>query len=109
MSSRSISATALAAALCALAATAQAKPARCFTTDDGEYSCRFVATDGQGSFEIAAPGKPTFSLVMEGPGIASGFGDYGSGNVALPGRYRRSRTDPACWQNDETGTRICAW
>lgn len=109
MPARSLFIATLSAALCALAAAAQAKPARCFTTDDGEYSCQFTATDGKGSFEIAAPSKPTFSLVVERPGLASGFADYGNGGVALPGRYRRSGGDPACWENDATGTRICAW
>jgi hypothetical protein len=41
----------------ALAATlnpslAEAKSARCFTTDDGYFPCEFTATDKAGSFEI---------------------------------------------------------
>ena len=66
---------------------AEAKSARCFTTDDGEYDCAFVATDADGSFEITAPDKPKFSLVISEPGVAFVFGDYndGGGNVALPG------------------------
>ena len=35
----------------------QAKPARCFTSDDGTYPCDFRSTDSDGSFEIRAPGK----------------------------------------------------
>ena len=104
--------TLLAAAVAApafLAAPAEVKSARCFTSDDGEYACTFVATDRQGSFEISAAGRPAFSLVMEAPGVASGYGDYGNSSVALPGRYLRSRSDPACWENAETGARICAW
>jgi len=27
----------------------------------------------------------------------------------LPGRYLRSEDDPACWENDETETKICVW
>jgi hypothetical protein len=109
MPRRTLLAAAAIAAPCCLATLAEAKPARCFTSDDGEYACEFVATDGEGSFEISAPGRPTFSLVMEAPGVAFGYGDYGSGSVALPGRYLRSRRDPACWVNDETGARLCAW
>ena len=106
---RMLLAAAATAVLCSLAVTAEAKPARCFASDDGEYACDFVATDRQGSFEISAPGRPTFSLVMEAPGVAFGYGDYGEGGVALPGRYLRSQSDPACWVNDETGARLCAW
>lgn len=99
----------LAAALLCLGQAAEAKPARCFSSDEGEYRCDFVATDRDGSFEISAPGKPTYILVMEAPGVASGFANYGDRNVFLPGRYRRSKADPACWINDSTNTRICAW
>ena len=92
-------------------AGAEAKSARCFTTDDGEYDCAFVATDTHGSFEITAPDKPKFSVVISEPGVAFVFGDYndGGGNVALPGRYLRSESDPACWVNEDTETTLCAW
>ena len=109
MPRRTLLAAAAAAASIVLPTLAEAKSARCFTSDDGDFACRFVATDRQGSFEISAPGRPTFSLVMEEPGVALGYGDYGSGSVALPGRYLRSQSDPACWVNDETGARLCAW
>jgi len=91
--------------------SAEAKSARCFTTDDGEYACAFVATDEAGSFEVTAAGKPKFSLVISEPGVGFLFGDYhdGSGNVALPGRYLRSEGDPACWVNEDTDATICAW
>jgi len=56
-----------AAGLCLPLAAAEAKSARCFTTDDGEYDCTFVATDTDGGFEISAPGKPTFFLLMTSP------------------------------------------
>jgi hypothetical protein len=88
---------------------ASAKSAWCLTTDDGEYDCEFTATDSAGSFEISAPGKPTFSLIMDEPGVASGYADFGDGNVFLPGRFLRSDSDPACWVNDDTDTQICAW
>lgn len=96
-------------ALAAVTGTAWSKPARCYTTQDGEYDCDFAVTDGEGSFEISAPGKPGFSLVIDEPGVAFGFGDYGDGGVSLPGRFIRSVDDPACWENDVTGTEICAW
>jgi hypothetical protein len=92
-----------------VAQPASAKSAHCFTTDDGEYDCQFAATDTDGSFEISADGKPTFSLVMDEPGSAYGFANYGDRNVPLPGKFTRSDDDPACWDNEETHTRICAW
>ncbi len=111
MLSRVFSAVASIVALSLSAWGAEAKSARCFTTDDGEYDCAFVATDEDGSFEITAPGKPKFSLVISEPGVAFVFGDYndGGGNVSLPGRYLRSESDPACWVNEDTETTICAW
>src|SRR4029453_4264467 len=88
--------------LCSLVSTAEAKPARCSTTDDGAFPCQFRATGPDGSFEISAPGKPTYNVNMAGPGVAFGFVNLGSGNVALPGRYLRSQGEPACWVNDST-------
>ena len=99
-----------AAASLAGVSLAEAKPARCFTTDDGYYPCDFRGTDRDGSFEISAPGKPTFSLIVDRPGFASAFADFGTGrNVSLPGMYVRERDQPACWSNPETTTKICAW
>ncbi len=100
-----------AAAVAFLAATsAHAKPARCFTSDDGTYPCTFKALDRAGSFAISAPGKPTFTLQVDEPGFAYGFGDFGTGrNVPLPGRFERNRDDGACWDNSDTGVKICAW
>ncbi len=89
---------------------AQAKPARCFSSDDGNYNCDFQSIEGDGSFIISAPDKPTFTLMMDKPGIAYGFADFGTGrNVSLPGQYIRSTEDPGCWINDATQTKICAW
>lgn len=98
-----------AAAACALASAAQARPARCFTSDDGAYPCQFVAADRQGGFRISAKGKPTITFAMDEPGVAFGFANFGDRNVPLPGRYRRSKADPACWTNDATGAKVCAW
>ena len=92
------------------AGPAAAKPATCFTTDDGEYPCDFRGIDKAGSFTISAPGKPTFTLEVESPGVAFGYADFGTGrNVALPGMFLRAQDDGACWDNDTTGVRICAW
>ena len=104
---------AFATAFCAavlLAATdlAQAKPARCFTTDDGEFGCDFRMVDRDGSFAISAAGKPTYILNMSGPGVAYGFTQIGSKSIPLPGRYLRDPADGACWVNDATKTKICA-
>ena len=81
------------------AVPAQAKAARCFTTDDGYYSCNFRGLDDAGRFRISAPGYPTFTLEVDRPGFAYGYANYGSGNVSLPGQYVRSRDDGACWNN----------
>lgn len=86
-----------------------AKPARCFTTDDGYYPCDFRATDRSGSFEVSAPGKPSYSLVVDRPGFAFGYLGIGGRSIALPGQYVRSRDDGACWANPENETKICAW
>ena len=93
-----------------LTGTAAAKAARCKTTDDGVYACQFRATDKDGSFEVTAPSKPTYMLNMSAPGVADGFIAIGSGNsTSLPGRYMRSKTEPACWSNTETKTSICVY
>ncbi len=89
---------------------AMAKPARCFTTDDGNYNCNFRAVGGDGSFVISAPGIPTFTLQISEPGVGYGFARFNGGrNVSLPGTYIRSRQDRACWVNNSTNTKICAW
>jgi len=105
---------ALAVALCGAvlltaAGFAQAKPARCFTTDDGAFACDFRTVDRDGSFTISASGKPTFTLNISEPGFAYGFLQIGSKSTPLPGRYHRDSTDRACWINDATQAKICAW
>lgn len=92
-----------------LAAPAWSKDARCFTTDDDYFDCDFVATDRKGSFEISSAGTPTYSLIVEEPGVAFGFVNFGDRNVALPGTFLRSDDDAACWDNSDTGVQICAW
>jgi len=99
----------LAMALLGSAAVAEAKPARCFSSDDGTYACDFKGLDKQGSFEIKARGKPTYTLWVDTPGVASGFVNFGDRNISLPGRYVREKQDPACWSNTDTKARICAW
>ncbi len=101
---------AIAGAALLASASAQAKPATCFSTDDGEYACEFKALDKAGSFTTSAPGKPTYTLEIDSPGVAFGYADFGTGrNVALPGMFRRAQDDGGCWDNDETDVRICAW
>jgi hypothetical protein len=92
-------------------ATAWATPATCQTTDDGEYPCEFVVTDAAGSFEVSAPGYPSYALVIDSPGVAAAFVtlEVGGRSVALPGPYLRSAADPACWENPETQASICVW
>jgi hypothetical protein len=101
--------SALAVSLTAGAFSASAKPARCFTTDDGHFPCNFQGLDRDGSFEISAKGVPSHTLLIEQPGVASGYIDFGARSIALPGVYVREAADPACWANSATGTRICAW
>lgn len=96
------------AAVCTAADASVTRNARCFTTDTGAYDCAFIPGP-QGSFTITAPGKPTIMLNMDEPGVASGFAEIGGRNVALPGRYHRNAAEPACWENDATRTRVCAW
>ena len=95
-------------ASCLLAEAAQARPARCFTDEDGSFPCDFRATDRNGSFQITARGKPTYLLNMIEPGVAAGFMNLGTRNIAMPGLYQRSRTEPGCWLNDATRMKICA-
>lgn len=104
-----LAAVAMAAVLAAV--PAQAKDARCFTSDDGEYACKFEALDKAGSFRISGKGKPTFEVWIDAPGQATVGATFEAGgrSVALPGIYERSQTDGACWISVETGTQICAW
>ncbi len=88
---------------------AQAKPAACFTTDDGHYPCTFRGLDKAGSFTTSSPGRPTITIEVERPGVAWAFANFGARNVALPGPYYRARDDGACWENPDTSDRICAW
>lgn len=98
-----------AAAFCIASTAAEAKRARCFTTDDGYYACDFKALDRAGSFHISAPGYPTVTLEVDQPGFAYGRIVIGGRSIHLPGQYVRNRGDGACWSNPETDTKICAW
>jgi len=98
------------ATLAILPTTANAKLARCFTTDDGYYDCDIRTTDKDGSFEISAPRKPRYSLIVDEPGLASAFVTRGPNrNIALPGKFKRNKQDLACWYNGQTRVRICVW
>ena len=98
-------------AIATLTGSAFAKEATCYTSDDGEYACRFEGLDGNGSFEISARGKPTFQVWIDQPGVATVGATYEAGgrSVSLPGTYYRSEDDGACWESDATDTEICAW
>jgi hypothetical protein len=88
---------------------AEAKKARCFTTDDGYFQCNFTGTDNRGSFRISAPGYPAYALEIDQPGFAWGYVEIGGRSISLPGQFVRGSDDPACWSNPETNTKICAW
>ncbi len=89
------------------AGASEARPARCTTTDDGSYPCDFRPTDGKGSFEVTAPDKPTYTLVIEAPGRGAAFVNLGNRNISLAGPYARSRADPACWVSEAADARLC--
>lgn len=100
----------LALAIMTASQPALAKEARCFTSEEGRYPCDFKFTDKAGSFETSAPGKPTMILIIDAPGVALGFADFGTGrNVSLPGQFIQVDSDKACWLNTETADKICAW
>lgn len=88
---------------------AEARPARCFATDEGRYACDFTSLNRDGSFRISAAGKATYILNMTEPGVADGFLNLGQRNVSLPERFLRSKEDRACWDNDTTKVRFCVW
>ena len=93
----------------ALAGPALAKSARCYTSNDGYYTCNFTAIEGDGSFVIRARGYPTYTLMIDRPGVAWGDVAFGGRSLSLPGRFLRQRDDGACWRNPEADLEICAW
>ena len=97
------------ASLPLISTAAEAKRARCFTTDDGYYACNYRKTDRAGSFQISARGKPTTILIVDRPGFAYGFVNFGPRNISIAGEFVRRRDDPACWSNPEVNVKICAW
>lgn len=101
-------AVALAATLLAGAA-AEAKPARCYNTDDEFYACEFAGYGGDGSFSISAPTKPTYTISIVGRGFADDYANYGDRNIPLPGTFHRDGGDRACWVSDATSFTICAY
>ncbi len=100
----------VAAALALTGQASGARPARCETSDDGRYACDFRPTDRNGSFRITASGKPTYTIDVDGRGLAQASSVFSPGtrNVPLPGPYRSTRSEPGCWVSDATGTKICA-
>jgi hypothetical protein len=88
---------------------ANAKAARCFTTDDGYFSCDYRATSRDGSFVIKARGKPGYALIVEEPGFAAGYLRMNGRSIPLNGSFVRQRDDGACWNNPELNTKICVW
>lgn len=99
----------VAAAVVALGTVAEAKQARCYNTDDGTYACDFRQFGGDGSFSVSAPVKPTYTISIIRRGVADGFANYGDRNIALPGPFRRSAQDRACWVSDATQFTVCAY
>ena len=98
-----------AAAVSLLASSAEAKRARCYTSDDGYYPCRFKSTDASGSFEISGRGVPSYSIVVESRGFAFGYVNFGNRGIPISGMFVRQSDDPACWSNPEVNVKVCAW
>jgi hypothetical protein len=92
-----------------MAGAGEARAERCFTTDEGSFQCDFRTTDRDGSFQISAPGKPTYVITMSEKDVAFGFVTSGIRVLALPGRYLRSNTERGCWLNDVTSAKICVY
>ena len=92
-----------------LIGTAEARPATCFTDDEGRYRCDFRQFGGDGSFVVTAEGRPAYTVSLFERGAADGFADYGNGNIALPRPFYRSDQDRACWVSDATGFSICVY
>ena len=92
-----------------VSSTALAKSARCFTTDDAYFACKFKATDKAGSFEIKGRATPTYSLVVDRPGFAYGYINFGNRGIPISGMFVRQSDDPACWNNPEMNVKLCAW
>lgn len=99
-------APALAALLCLASLAAEARPARCTTSEEGSYACDFEPVGRDGSFRIAAPGKPTYAIDVVEPGIAAASVSFGARSIPLPGRYVRQQS--GCWINFDNRSRICA-
>lgn len=92
------------------ATAAEARPARCFATDDGYYPCDFKRLDSSGSFRTSARGHPRIRMDLSRPGAAWGYVNFGHGEEAIPGEYARDQADGACWDNpDARKTKICVW
>lgn len=96
-------------ALLLVGAAAEAKPARCYNSDDGTYPCEFRQFGGDGSFTVSAPAMPTYTISIVGRGVADGFANYGDRNFPLPGPFYRSRSDRACWVSTATDFTLCAY
>ncbi len=62
-----------------MAGAAQARPARCYSSQEGHYRCDFRAAGRDGSFVISARGKPTFMVnIADRPGVAFVHADFGT-------------------------------
>lgn len=87
----------------------EAQTARCFTTDDGAYSCHLRTDPAGNSLEIMAAGRPTYILQMTAADEAIGFAVLAGETVRMPAAFLRRPDDPGCWHNEVTMTEICVW
>lgn len=107
---------ALAPALLFAATAAEARPARCVVTSEGNPTwrgaCNFVAERG-GSFSITPlrgaflEGIEDVSVSIVSPGVAEVRGLTSDGINSRWGEARRSRRDPACWIGEDFS--ICVY
>ena len=52
---------------------------------------------------------PTYSLVVDEPGFAFGYINFGNRGIPISGMFVRQRDDRGCWNNPEMNVKLCAW
>ncbi len=92
------------------ATMAEAKPADCYNQRRRQLSLQLPRH--RQCLAASAPPRP---LPGHHPGSREPrrrlglLKDIGGRNVALPGPYYRASDDRACWDNPDTGDRLCVW
>lgn len=72
------------------------------------YTCQFVPLNGDGSFSVIRSDGYELMLEVERPGVGN-IQEYGDGRALINyGSFRRSSSDPACWESQSGEERLCA-